>query len=393
MKIVHYHRELLLEKGGVVRAVLDTCTGLASAGHDVVVLSPTIRDTPESWQRHEPGCPQAIEVPAPTFLGGWFRGADLHTVAQHLEDADALHLHGMWGAFNVQLARAARARGVPYLYSVHGMLDDWCMAQRGLKKRVYLSTIGRRSLHEAAAVHCTAAAELEQSRKWFPQGHGVVVPLILDTSDFEELPGPDAARARFPELADAARDGRPVILFLSRIHYKKGVEHLIRATVRLRDAGRNPLVYIAGTGDAPYVASLEKLVADLDVGDSVRFPGFVSGVEKVSLYQAADVFVLPTSQENFGFVLFEALAAATPVVTTRGADTWPEMEASGGSLVVDADADAIADAIATLADDPERRATMGDAGRAWVLANLSVDAVVQRYVDLYASIVRPEPVA
>jgi glycosyltransferase involved in cell wall biosynthesis len=132
----------------------------------------------------------------------------------------------------------------------------------------------------------------------------------------------------------------------------------------------------------------------------VVFPGFVTGQEKVSLYQAADVFVLPTSQENFGFVLFEALAAGTPVVTTRGADTWPELERCGGAVIVPADADAIAEVVGALLDDPERRATMGQCGREWVFGNLDGERVIEAFEQLYAEIAsssvadrRQQPVA
>jgi glycosyltransferase involved in cell wall biosynthesis len=98
--------------------------------------------------------------------------------------------------------------------------------------------------------------------------------------------------------------------------------------------------------------------------------------------------VLPTSQENFGFVLFEAMAARTPVITTRGADTWPEVEASGGGAVVEASGAALADAAAALLDDPQRRSAMGRAGREWVLANLSAESVVHAFEELYGRVAK-----
>jgi glycosyltransferase involved in cell wall biosynthesis len=374
-----------LEKGGVVRALLDLCPVLAAAGHEVTLLTGDDADAPEPWRRGEADCPRVVRIPRPS-LGGLFLGsAAMRVVRSHLQDADILHLHGMWDPCHVQIAAAARAAGLPYVYTIHGMLDDWCMAQRGLKKRLYLALFGRRMLHGAAAVHCTAQAELDQSRKWFPRGRGAVVPLILDLAPFRELPGPGPARARFPQL----ETDRPVLLFLSRLHYKKGVELLIRAADRLRRDQIDCLVLIAGSGDRDYEAKLKHLVAELALEDRVHLPGFVSGVEKVSLFQAADVFVLPTSQENFGFVLFEALAATTPVVTTRGPDTWPELEASGGALIVAQDVDAVADAVRTILDDHERRDAMGRAGREWVFEHLSGGSVAASLERLYAGALEP----
>ena len=209
---------------------------------------------------------------------------------------------------NTQLAAAARRIGLPYVVSVHGMLDDWCMTQRGLRKRVYMTLFERKTLESAAAVHCTAQAELEQARKWFSRGRGVVIPLVVDLEPFRELPGPELAREHIPELGG----GRPVALYLSRLHPKKGLEKLLLGMGLHRPPHPDYIDYvtvIAGSGDDAYRAMLAKNVGKLDLEDRVVFPGFVTGDEKVSLYQAADVFVLPTSQENFGFVLFEALAA------------------------------------------------------------------------------------
>jgi glycosyltransferase involved in cell wall biosynthesis len=371
---------MVLETGGVVRCVLDICSGLAEAGHDVTLLTTDGLDLPESWKDGEPGLPRGVVIDPPRRAGGFFSAAGRRQLQPYLEAADVMHLHSMWTTANVQLAADARRRNLPYIYTIHGMLDDWSMAQRGLKKRLYLAAMGRRMLHGAAAVHCTAQAELEQARKWFPRGQGVVIPYVFDLSPYQPLPGSGPARARFAQLDTP----RPTLLFLSRLHYKKGVELLLEATARLRADKHECLVLLAGSGEPAYEEHLKQLTRQLDIVDDVEFLGFVSGVEKISLYETADLFVLPTSQENFGFVFFEALAAATPVVTTRGPDTWPELEASGGGRIVESDPAAIANAVAELLDDPDRRAEMGRAGRAWVLENLSAERVVSQFESLYA---------
>ena len=108
----------------------------------------------------------------------------------------------------------------------------------------------------------------------------------------------------------------------------------------------------------------------------------MSGCAKLWLYEAADVFVLPTFQENWGFVLIESLACATPVITTRAVDIWPELQSSGASVIVDATPDATAAALSELLGDRARREAVGPTGRAWVLDNLSVDRVLDRYEQL-----------
>lgn len=379
MRLLHYFKAVRLQEGGVVRAVLDMCALLAQAGHGVTLATYDDADVPGAWRTGGPGLPRVVTLEPPARAAGLFSRAQLARFDDLLRGADVLHLHAVWTPSNAQVAARARALGTPYVVSVHGMLDDWSMAQKGLKKRVYLLLRGRRMLEGAARVHCTARAELDQARKHFPRGTGEVIPLVFDLAPFRTLPGPGAARARWPEL-DA---GRPNLLFLSRVHYKKGIEHLVRAAARLRDADRACTVIVAGTGDESYQRSLEALTAELRLGDLVRFVGHVGGELKLSLFQAADLFVLPTSQENFGFALFESLACATPVVTTRGVDTWPELSASGGAALSDPDPARLAETIRGLLADRAALARMGEQGRAWVLEHLDSRRIAERFVGMY----------
>ena len=370
-----------LEEGGVVRAVLDMCSALAARGHRVTLLTFDATDVPQEWSG---GNPSVIELQPATGVRRRLGGASRQQVRDVFADADAVHLHVPWDLTCRQLARIALDAKVPYVLSVHGMLDDWCMAQKSLKKRLYLAVGGRRLLERAAAVHCTAAAEADQSRRWYPRGRAAVVPLIFDLADYQQLPGPDIARSTYAEAMGDA--GEPVVLFLSRLHPKKRVEVLIEVAGRLRDDGFACRFLIAGTGEHEYEQHLRRLVARDNLTDRVHFVGFVSGREKLSLYQASDVFVLPTYQENWGFVLIESLACGTPLVTTRGVDIWSELESSGGAVIVDAEPGTLAATIRSLLEDDAKRREMGSRGRSWVLRTLHPDRVIESYETLYRSL-------
>jgi glycosyltransferase involved in cell wall biosynthesis len=292
-------------------------------------------------------------------------------------------MHTPWESTNPQLAKVARGAGIPYIVSVHGMLDDWCMNQRRWKKRIYHALAARRLLEQTAFVHCTASAELEQARRWFPRGKGRVVPLVFDLEPFKALPGPDLARSRYYTLSSRG----PKVLFLSRLHPKKGVELLIDAVSGLRKEGADLTLTIAGTGESEYVATLKQRATKL--GDRVEFLGMVSGQDKLSVYQAADVLVIPTSQENFGFVFPEALACGTPVVTTKGVDIWPELQTSGGAVIVEPEPRKISAALRKLFMDPAALKDMGAMGRRWVFQELDGARVVERYEALYAEAAGP----
>lgn len=379
MKIVHYLTRFVLADGGVVRAVLDLAAALAAKGHEVVALTYNDADVPADWRSGRAGVPRLVTLDSPRGRLGLLPRPSLVRAAEALRGADALHLHTPWEPSNPQLAAAAHRAGAPYIVSVHGMLDDWCMTQATAKKRLYLALRGRRFLEGAACVHCTAQAELEQAHKWFPNGRGGVIPLVFDLAPYADLPGPEAAQRAFPTLADA----RLKLLFLSRIHPKKGLEVLIDAAALLVSEGLDLTLSIAGTGDEAYVESVQQR-AERALGDRAAFLGLVTGADKLSVYQAADLMVIPTSQENFGFVFTEALACRTPVVTTRGVDIWPELETSGGASIAQATPQAVAGAVGKACADRATLIRMGELGREWVFRELDGVRVVERYEGLYA---------
>jgi len=300
----------------------------------------------------------------------------------YLANADVLHLHGAWDVpGSPSLAREARRLRLPYIVSTHGQLSEWELSQKWLKKKLYLALFGRRHLSRAAAVHCTAEAELAQASRFLPPGRGKIVSLPIDLSAFVELPGPELALRAFPQIDT----NKPRVLLLSRLHPMKRPDLLIEAMARLKQAGQAFQLILAGPGKTEYVAYLHDLVRRLGLEDCVLFTGMVTGSTKISLYQAATVFALPTWMENFGYVLFEALAAGTPVITTRRADMWQELQ-NAGVGIVDPDPDAIASSIRSLLTDPAGARQLGQKGRAWVFQKFESDRVFAEFEQLYRSV-------
>jgi len=380
LRIVHYLPEIRLEHGGVVRAVLDWCTVFSQRGHQVTLITYQGKDMPTEWLAQQPGKPRGVVVPEPWLPTRPLGRRAMKVADDALREADMLHLHAPWFDGNRQLANLARRRGVPYLVTVHGMLDDWAMAQRGLKKKIFLKLVAGRMLDKAAFVHCTAEAEWQQASKWFGNCNKVVLPYLVDLKPFESLPGKESGLALLPpKKRDEAK-----ILFLSRLHEKKGVDILIRAAGILRDKKIAFTLMIAGNGEAEYERSLHDLVASLKLNDRVVFLGLITGITKISLYQAADIFVLPTHQENFGLVLTEAMACGTPVVTTKGTDIWQEVQTAGGTIA-QTTPESIAGTIEELLSDRENLSERGARGQAWAFETLAVEPLARRYEQLYWS--------
>ena len=385
LSCVHYVDAIREEAGGVVRAVLDLTQAVAKAGVDVTLLTADATDAPKPWLAGEPGCPRVVEIARSMTPWLTVGAADQDAIRGVLAAADILHLHTPWDPFNTAIAAEARRVKLPYVVSIHGMLDDWSMTQSAVKKRVFLRLFGRQMLEGAARLHLTAEDERRQAMKWAPKGRARVLPLVMDLSPYRELPGPDLARREFAPLDKPGAK----LLFLSRVHPKKGVEKLIDAVVKIRQRGDEVEALIAGPGDDAYLAELKQVAKDHGVADHVHFLGMVRGELKLSLYQACDLFVLPTSQENFGIVLTEAMACSTPIITTRGVDIWQELEERGGEIV-DANAEAIVVAVDRMLADKPALDESGKRCRDGVLEWLDPEKVTNGYVGLYEELAAEE---
>ena len=378
MRIVtHFHR--IGDPGsGVARATLEVARLLAAGGNEVTLLTASGSEFPDDWPASGDGGPHVVLLEQGRGARP-LSGPGLARAAEALRDSDVLHLNGVWRPVNTQLASLARRLGTPYVLTPHGMLSDWPMGQKRLRKRLYYLLVERRNLAAAARVPFPSEAEKGEGGKWVPHDRVSVVPVPIGLETYSDLPGPGLFRQAHPEIVD----GEPTVLFLSRLHPKKGAEVLIEAIGLLGRRGVDCRLLLAGSGEEGYVDGLRRLVERCGIADRTRFLGSVIGRQKLSLYQHADLLALPTSQENFGQVLAESLACGTPVVTTRGADIWREIRDAGGGVVAEREPEAFAAAIEGLLADEDRARRMGEAGRAWVCAALAEESLVGGYDALF----------
>lgn len=375
---IHFLREVRNELGGVVTAVVDFCESMAARGHRITLLTCDAKDVPTAW-KGEGRWPRVIETKTSRISSSLLSSEGKRLFEEACKDADVIHLHTPWEPNNLTLANLARRHKTPYVVTVHGMLDDWSMKQKSLKKRAYLRLFGRRLFRHATTVHFTARAEMEQALRWIPaEGRSLIQCFALDPLAYSPLPGPEPALAAFPFIRQDCRK----LLFLSRIHPKKGVELLLQAAKILKSSPLKFQLLIAGPGDDAYIAQLKHLAVSLDVADVTHFLGMVRGVEKRSLFELADAFVLPTYQENFGLVLAEAMACGTAVVTTQGTDIWRELE-EGGAKIVGFSPQNLADGILEVTKDSERCRSIGRQGLEFVYRWLDRDHVSAAYESMY----------
>ncbi|MHC5005377.1 MAG: glycosyltransferase [Planctomycetota bacterium] len=373
---MHYISEIRLEHGGTVRMVLDLCGELARRGHEVTLLVWNHRDVPDGWA--EATSARVEVMPRPRGPLQRLTAPARTIAAAALAGTDVLHMHVVWDPVCRRLTSMARAAGVPAVLTAHGMLDEWSMRHHARRKRLYLAAGGRRFLDRLAVVHCASEEEAAETSRWVPHGRCAVVPLPVDTRPYRDLPGPEPIRRQLGDRLGPP----PLILFLGRLHRIKGLDLLVRALPIVRARGVPARLVLAGNDEQGIGGRLAALAEQLGVGSELLLAGFVDGEAKRSLFQAADVFVLPSHHESWGYAAIEAMMCGTPVVTTRGVKGWAALRDSGGVEVVERTPEGLAAAITGILERPDRE-SMGGAARAWAVGSLDLAAVVGRYEAMY----------
>lgn len=279
---------------------------------------------------------------------------------------DLVDVQGLWTYPSLANLRHSRKTGTPYLVTPRGMLDPWARRNSAWKKQIAALAFERAHLKGAVALRATAEMEAEHFRQMGLKNPVAIVPngLIL------------------PELAPRREGGQRTVLFLSRIHPKKGVDYLLQAWAAVQAEAPDWDLVIAGIDENGHEAELKALAARLAL-PRVRFVGEAHGAAKQQLYRDADLFVLPTHAENFGLVVAEALAQETPVITTRNAP-WQGLETEGCGWWIPLDQARLTDTLrGALSRPAEDLAQMGRRGRGWVRRDFAMDHVAERMRDVY----------
>ena len=224
---------------------------------------------------------------------------------------DVVHVNCCWQPESAIVQKWSSRRGFKSVYSPHGMLEPWIMKRHYWTRKVpALLLYQKAAIRNSDVIHATAESEREHL---LALGYNKNVAVIANGIDVDQIQMKNSWRCT------------KTLLFLSRVHVKKGIELLINAVAELKDQMQGYRVLIAGEGDNEYIAELKALAKEKGVDGIVDFVGGVYGDDKWQLYRQADVFVLPTYSENFGIVVTEALASGTPVITTTGTP-WEEIQ-------------------------------------------------------------------
>lgn len=284
---------------------------------------------------------------------------------------DLVHAQGIWLPIYNKMAKILRKHDIPYIMTPRGALEPWCLEQKKWKKKLAMMLYQKKDLQNAAAILTTADMEAKHIQNLGIKTPLAVIPNGIDVAEYQCRP------------IEFISNVKKQILFLSRIHQKKGIEILINVWDKMRVDFPNWRVVIAGNGEESYIEQLKHMIFSKELTDVIEIIPPAFGEAKHKLYMESSIFVLPTYSENFGMVIAEALACGVPVITTNGTP-WQELNDEKIGWCVDLTEENIEQAIRDALSLPkEILFEMGQKGSKHVNDNYLYTSVAKKNIELY----------
>ena len=374
--------------GGLRVGVLGLCQGLANRGHQVSLYT-TNADGNETLNvpLGISTLEETVEVffyPAQKVIfGNVVSYPMVRALKQRVPNVDLVLIHSLYQLTSTVAAHYCRKFRVPYVVRPHGILDTTlARRRRWFLKWAYIKLFEKRNFDCAAAIQYSSRMEEEMARHFMTaKSPNLIIPEGISIEPFAKLPHRGSFRAKYPEMA-----GKFLILYLGRLHQKKGIKLLVEAFSRVAGHRDDVHLVLAGSGDSDYVMRITNMLRDLGVSDRATITGQLDEGEKLAVLRDADVFVLPSYGENFGISVVEAMACGLPVLISDKVGIWREIAEAEAGIVTTCQSEKIVDAIERLLNDPGLRMALGQHGKTLVGAQFSIDRMAERMETAYQAL-------
>ncbi|MUG95929.1 glycosyltransferase [Scytonema sp. UIC 10036] len=396
MQILQIVPSISLVYGGPSQMVLGLAPALAKQGVKVtVVTTDSNGDTGQETPLDVPlNCPieqdgyQIIYFRCSPFRRYKFSLDLLRWLNKHVREYDLAHIHALFSPVSSLAAAICRQQKVPYILRPLGTLDPADLRKKKLLKQLYTAILERPNIEGSAAIHFTSVQEAKVSERFGVATRDLTIPLGAIASHWEgekgrQGEGENLLRQRFNIPTDV-----PLVLFMSRIDPKKGLDLLFPALEALLAEGLNFHFVLAGGNpqDAEYVEKIKSQVQNSPLRSHTTITGFVTGELKTALLQAADLFVLPSYYENFGIAVAEAMVAGTPVLISDQVHICQEVHDSESGWVSPLDVTEIVKLLRTALQNPSECQRRGLLAREYALQHYSWDAIARQTILAYNQI-------
>jgi len=301
---------------------------------------------------------------------------------KHVRNFDVVHVHSVY-LYPTFIASFWCAKyNIPYIINPFGALDIDMMRLRGfIRKKVYLSFVETRNIDNAAAIQATSTYEKIKMQYFRFKSRIVIIPRGIDISQYVDCRDKGYLVKRYPELR-----GKKIILFLGRIHPKKGLELLADAFKMVIQSQPDARLVIAGIGDHSYNKKVRFFFKKKNINKHTVFTGILLGENKISAFYDSHVFVLPSYGDNFGVAVLEAMACGLPVIVSDRVGLCPDIEKHNAGFVTECNVNQIAEKILMVLRNDALQISLGQNGIKLVASKFTLDDVTIQTASLYRKV-------
>lgn len=389
MKILQIIPSISLIYGGPSQMVIGLAIALAKAGEEVTIITTDSNgdfgQAPLNVPLNQPIKQDDYEFEIIYFHCAPFRRYKfslglLKWLKTHAKEFDIAHIHALFSPVTSAAATVCRQQNLPYILRPLGTLDPSDLRKKKLLKQLYVELIERRNLAGAAAVHFTSEQEAKISERFGVKTKDLVIPLGV----FPPKINPEDVWSKLGIPSD-----KPIVLFMSRIDPKKGLDLLLPALEKLLNDGWEFHFILAGTNpqDPIYEAKIQSEIENSPLNSHTKITGFVTGKVKTTLLQGADLFVLPSYYENFGIAVAEAMVAGTAVIISDQVHIYQQVVDSESGWVGTTDVESLVELLKAALSNPQECQRRGLNAQKYALQNFSWDAIAQQVLQAYQEIV------
>lgn len=357
--------------GGTIESVARLCEAQAQAGEDVTVFTTTANGKNElDVKAGEAYFTNGVKVfyfkrqtkdHSHVSFNLWKR------LNKEYKQYDVVHIHSWWNVLVIGAAVICKRKKIKTVLSPRGMLSDYIIKHSNTSAKYWMHSLAGKFLLQSTFLHATSEAELAECKKLIPGWKGIVIPNIIF----------------LPELEILKKRNHPFsILFLSRIHPKKGIELLMEAISKLKTS---VCLLIAGTGEEKYIESLKLKAESLHIKDKIMWLGWKDREEKFEVLMQADMFALTSYNENFANVVIESLHAGTPVLLSAEVGLSKFVVEHDLGWVCSLKPEDIAEKIEIAITEVEKRKRINNCGSAIIRKYFSAETLIPQYLQLYTS--------
>ena len=392
MRILQIVPSISLIYGGPSQMILGLAPALAHQGVKVTVL--TTDSNGDTGQK-----PMEVPLNSPIEQNGYeiiyfkcspFRRYKfsldlLKWLNNHASEYDLAHIHALFSPVSSTAAAVCRAKKLPYILRPLGTLDSADLRKKRALKLLYAAVLERPNIAKAAAIHFTSEQEAKVSHRFGTTTRDLVIPLGVKQVEKKSRDAKFCLSSQFN-----IPDNKPLVLFMSRIDPKKGLNLLIPALEKLLNEGLDFHFILAGTNpqDPGYEQKIKSQIQSSPLKAHTTITGFVTGELKSALLEAASLFVLPSYYENFGIAVAEAMVAGIPVIISDQVHICRGVSDSESGWVGKTEVESIADLLRSALKNPEERQRRGLQARKYALLNYSWDAIAKKIVEAYQDIIQ-----